>query len=72
MCACTCGAHAHALRMPPARAGVDISRALRGEAAWVYVLEKKCEAPISHEGEVSLTRARVRVRVRVILGFGLT
>ena len=55
-----------------ARAGVDISRALRGEAAWVYVLEKKCEAPISHEGEVSLTRVRVRVRVRVTLGFGLT
>ena len=68
MCACTCGAHAHALRMPPARAGVDISRALRGEAAWVYVLEKKCEAHISHEGEVSLTRARGRVRVT--LGFG--
>ena len=64
---CTCSRTAH---MPPARAGVDISRALRGEAAWVYVLEKKCEAPISHEGEVSLTRARVRVRVRVILGFG--
>jgi len=31
--------------------GVDIARALRGEAAWVYVLEKKCEAPITHEGE---------------------
>ena len=64
---CTCSRSAH---FPPARAGVDISRALRGEAAWVYVLEKKCEAPISHEGEVSLTRVRGRGRVRVTLGFG--
>jgi len=44
-------AHAHAHCTRTAHAGVDIARALRGEAAWVYVLEKKCEAPITHEGE---------------------
>ena len=31
--------------------GVDISRELRGVAKWVYILEKKCEAAVTHEGE---------------------
>ena len=31
--------------------GVDISRELRGVAKWVYVLEKGCAAPLTHEGE---------------------
>lgn len=31
--------------------GVDISRQLRGVADYIYVLEKKCEAPMTHAGE---------------------
>lgn len=31
--------------------GVDIARELRGVAKWVYVLEKKCTAPVTIEGE---------------------
>ena len=31
--------------------GVDIARALRGHAKWVYVLEKGCTEAVTHEGE---------------------
>ena len=31
--------------------GVDIARELRGVASWVYVLEKKCTAPVRHAEE---------------------
>jgi len=31
--------------------GVDIARELRGVATWVYVLEKKCQQPVTHPGE---------------------
>ena len=31
--------------------GVDIARMLNGVASWVYVLEKKCEAAVTHENQ---------------------
>ena len=43
--------------------GVDIARMLHGVAEWVYVLEKKCDAPVTH-AEAGVTHVPIGTRLR--------